>query len=183
MTGVRSVVAPPPAADGCAGAERQLSAALDRHREAVASMQTLGRPAAGQHVAVKSVARAVHLVAYALKRAADADVPLERLAALTGWEPDVVRRGIARASEPEYVTRLTPPGVDVRAVADATDAFDAIDRLGDLTRRILADVEAVATASPTPAQADPADLYDRVEAAWRAWRHELARRGAEGLPG
>ncbi len=146
-------------------------------------MQTLGRPAAGQHVAVKSVARAVHLVAYALKRAADSEVPLERLAELTGWEPNVVRRGIEKASEPEYVAHLTPPGVDVRAVADAADAFDAINRLQDLTRRILTDVEAIAASSSTPADADPADLHDRVEAAWRSWRHELERRCAEGLPG
>src|SRR3954471_5325255 len=99
-----------------AEAERQLVASAERHREVVASMQTLGRPEAGQHVAVKSVARAVHLVAYALKRAADAQVPLERLAELTGWNPDLVRRGIEKASEPAYVARLTPPGVDVRAV-------------------------------------------------------------------
>ena len=190
MTGVRSVVQPrfgpsgtPPPADRRADAERQVSEALDRHREAVASMQTLGRPAAGQHVAVKAVARAVHLVAYALKRAADVQVSLERLAELTGWEPDVVRRGIEKASEPEYVARLTPPGVDVRAVADAADAYDAIDRLQDLTRRILSDVEAVAAASSTPAQADPADLHDRVEAAWRSWRHDLEHRSAEGPRG
>ena len=145
-------------------------------------METLGRPAAGQHVAVKSVARAVQLVAYALNRAADSQVPLERLAEITGWEPDVVRKGIEKASEPAYVARLTPPGVDVRAVAAAADAFHAIDRLQDLTRRIVADVEAVAAASSTPAQADPADLHDRLEAAWRSWRHGLVRRGAEGRP-
>jgi hypothetical protein len=169
--------------DRRADAERQLSAALDRHREAVASMDTLGRPAAGQHVAVKSVARAVQLVAYALKRAADAQVPLARLAELTGWEPDVVRRGIEKASEPAYVARLTPPGVDVRAVAAAADTLDAIERLQDLTRRIVADAEAVAAASSTPAQADPVDLHDRVEAAWRSWRSEIERRGAERPPG
>ena len=146
-------------------------------------MQTLGRPAAGQHVAVKSVARAVHLVGYALKHAADAHVPLERLAELTGWEPDLVRQGIEKASEPAYVARLTPPGVDVRAVAAAADALDAIERLHDLTRRILADVEAVAAAASTPAQADAAELHARVEAAWRSWRNELERRGADGLPG
>jgi hypothetical protein len=174
MTGVRSVIPvriepagpmsdAPSAAVRRADAERQLSAALDRHHEAVVSMQTLGRPAAGQHVAVKSVARAVHLVAYALKRAADAHVPLERLAELTGWEPDIVRRGIEKASEPAYVARLTPPGVDVRAVAAAADALDAIERLQDLTRRILADVEAVAAAASTPAQADAAKLHARVK--------------------
>jgi hypothetical protein len=42
-----------------AEAERQLAAAALRHREVVASMQELGRPEAGRHVAVKSVGRAV----------------------------------------------------------------------------------------------------------------------------
>jgi hypothetical protein len=43
-------------------AERQLTAAVDRHREALASMGELGRPESGQHVAVKAVGRAVQLV-------------------------------------------------------------------------------------------------------------------------
>ena len=42
-----------------AEAERQLSAAAERHREIVASMSSPGRPEAGQHVAIKAVARAV----------------------------------------------------------------------------------------------------------------------------
>jgi hypothetical protein len=42
-------------------AERQLAAAVERHREVVASMRELGRPETGQHVAVKAVGRAVHL--------------------------------------------------------------------------------------------------------------------------
>jgi len=43
-------------------AERQLAARVERHREVVASMRELGRPETGQHVAVKAVGRAVHLV-------------------------------------------------------------------------------------------------------------------------
>src|ERR1700742_3737340 len=43
-------------------AERQLIAAVERHREAFASAQELGRPESGQHVAVKSLGRAVALV-------------------------------------------------------------------------------------------------------------------------
>jgi len=73
-----------------------LRAAAERHREAVRSMQQPGRPEAGQHVAVKVVGRAVHLVSFALKRAADAGVPFERLVELTAWEPDLVREGLAR---------------------------------------------------------------------------------------
>ena len=51
-------------------AERQLTAAVDRHREALASMGELGRPESGQHVAVKAVGRAVQLVVFALRHAA-----------------------------------------------------------------------------------------------------------------
>jgi hypothetical protein len=46
-------------------AERQLAAAAERHREVLASMQELVRSQAGQHVAVKAVGRAVHLVTFA----------------------------------------------------------------------------------------------------------------------
>jgi UDP-N-acetylmuramyl pentapeptide synthase len=49
-------------------AERQLAAAAERHREVLASMKELGRSEAAQHVAVKAVGRAVHLVTFALRR-------------------------------------------------------------------------------------------------------------------
>ena len=62
--------------------ERQLVAAAARHREVVASMQEPGRPEAGQHVAVKAVGRAVHLVVFALRSAAHNGVALERLVEL-----------------------------------------------------------------------------------------------------
>ena len=52
-------------------AERQLVAAVERHREVFVSMRELGRPEAGQHVAVKAVGRAVHLVSFALRHAAE----------------------------------------------------------------------------------------------------------------
>src|SRR4051794_572017 len=101
-----------------AEAERQLAASAERHREAVTSMQELGRPEAGQHVAIKVVGRAVHLVSFALRRAAEAGFPFERLVELTGWEPDLVREGLEQAvPEPRVVARLAPAGVDARAVA------------------------------------------------------------------
>ena len=53
-------------------------------------MQELGRPEAGQHVAVKAVGRSVHLISFALRHAADSGVPHERLVELTGWEPELV---------------------------------------------------------------------------------------------
>src|SRR6266508_1455066 len=92
-----------------AEAERQLSAAAERHREVLASVQQLGRPEAGQHVAVKAVGRAVALVSFALKRAAEVGASFERLQELTGWEPDLVREALERAvPEPWFVARLAP---------------------------------------------------------------------------
>jgi hypothetical protein len=157
-------------------AERQLAAAADRHHEAVLSMQELGRPAAGQHVAIKSVGRAVHLVSFALRRAAEAGVPFDRLVDLTGWEPDLVREGLERpVPEPRLVARLAPAGVDARAIAQAAATFEAIRRLHDLTQRVLADValDADVDARPPLAPADLNELHDRLETAWRAWRESL----------
>src|SRR4051794_22695259 len=110
-----------------AEAERQLSASAERHRELLASMQEPGRPEAGQHVAVKAVGRALQLVSFALKRAAEVGVSFERLVELTGWEPDLVREGLERTvPEPWFVARLAPPGVDARAVAEAAAEFDPL---------------------------------------------------------
>jgi hypothetical protein len=86
-------------------AERQLAAAAERHREVLASMQELGRPEAGQHVAVKAVGRAVHLVTFALTHAAESGVPLHRQVELTGWESRLVTEALARGPEPSLVAR------------------------------------------------------------------------------
>ena len=48
-----SIDTPPRPADPGPEAERQLAAAIERHREVLASMQELGRPETSQHVAVK----------------------------------------------------------------------------------------------------------------------------------
>jgi hypothetical protein len=160
-----------------AEAERQLAASAERHREVVASMQELGRPEAGQHVAVKSVGRDVHLVSFALRRAAEAHVPFERLVELSGWEPDLVREGLERAvPNPQFVARLAPLGIDADAVAQAAAVFEAITRLHDLTERVIADVDDEAETWPPPAPADLDDLNSRLETAWRSWRQELAGR-------
>lgn len=161
-----------------AEAERQLTASAERHREAVASMQQPGRPAAGQHVAVKSVGRAVHLVSFTLRRAAEAGVPFERLVELTGWEPDLVREGLERVPEPRAIARLAPAGVDPGAVAQAAAVFEAITRLRELTQRVLDDIDLDVTveAPPAVAPADLEDLHDRLETAWSAWRQALGRR-------
>jgi hypothetical protein len=139
-------------------------------------MQEPGRPAAGQHIAVKSVVRAVHLVSFALRQAAEAGVPLERLVELTGWEVDLVREGLERPSpEPTLVARLAAPGTDARMVAQAAATFEATSRLQDLMQRVLDDLDDE-TWSPAPADLD--DLYDRLETAWRSWRQGLGRQGA-----
>jgi hypothetical protein len=149
-----------------------LAAVAERHREAVSSMQQPGRPEAGQHVAVKVVGRAVHLVAFALKRAAAAGVPFERLVELTAWEPDLVREALERpVPEPRVVARLAPAGIDPQAVARAAAAFEAIRRLHELTQRVLADD---ARRPPAPAELD--DLYARLETAWRAWHQAFGPR-------
>ena len=165
-----------PASDGSrVEAERQLAAAAERHREAVASMEELGRPEAGQHVAIKVVGRAVHLVSFALRRAAAAGVPFERLVELTGWQADLVREGLEQAvPEPRVVARLAPSGVDARAVAQAAATYEEIRCLRELTERVLVDVDVDERAPLTPA--DVEDLHDRFETAWRSWRQELERR-------
>jgi hypothetical protein len=162
-----------------AEAERQLEAVAERHREAVSSMAQPGRPEAGQYVAIKVVGRAVGAVSFALRRAAEARVPFERLVELTGWEPDLVRAALEQpVPEPRVVARLTPPGVDARAVAQAAAGFEAISRLRQLTQRMLADVEldldVDEDARPPLAAEDLEDLHDRLETAWRSWRHGLA---------
>jgi hypothetical protein len=160
-----------------AEAERQLAAAVERHREAVSSMQNVGRSDAGQRVAIKALGRAVELVSYALRRAAAADVPFERLVELTGWEPDLVREGLERAvPEPRVVARLAPAGVDALAVARAAATFDAVRRLHELTQRVLGDMDPDTGGRALPAPADVDDLHDRFETAWQSWRQELARR-------
>src|SRR5689334_12832404 len=144
-----------------AEAERQLTAAAARHREAIALLQEPGRPAGGRHVAIKSVGRAVHLVSFALRRAADTGVPFERLVALTGWEPDLVREGLERLPEPRVVARLVPAGVDPLVVAEAAASFDAISRLRELTASVLADVDLDpgVDAPPALASAELEDLH------------------------
>jgi hypothetical protein len=153
-------------------AERQLAAAAERHREVLASMQEPGRPEAGQHVAVKAVGRAVHLVTFALTHAAESGVPFERLVELTDWDPRLVNEALARGPEPSLVARLTPAGLDPRAVAQAAASIEATARLQALTQRILADI-GDETWSPGPA--DLADLHQRLDSEWRAWRQTLGR--------
>jgi hypothetical protein len=166
-----SVDTPSPSADPRLEAERQLTAALERHREVLASMQELGRPESGQHVAVKAVGRAVHLVSFALRHAAESGVPLDRLVELTGWEPELVSEAVARAPDPlrppapHFVAQLAPAGLDPGAVAQAAASAEATADLKELTQRILTDVDAW-----SQAPADLVALHDRLDSEWRSWR-------------
>ena len=166
-----SIDTPGRSADPRPEAERQLAAAIERHREVLASMQELGRPETSQHVAVKAVGRAVHLVSFALRHATECGVPLDRLVELTGWEPELVSEAVARAPDPlrppaqRFVAQLAPAGLDPSAVAQAAASAEATSRLQDLTQRILADVDAW-----SQAPADLVDLHERLDSEWRSWR-------------
>jgi hypothetical protein len=157
-------------------AERQLAAAIERHREVLASMHELGRPESGQHVAVKAVGRAVHLVSFTLRHAAESGVRLERLVELTGWAPELVSEALARAPDPmrppapSYVARLAPAELDPGAVAQAAASVEATGQLQALTKRIL---DTVGDDAWSPAPADLVDLHERLEAEWRSWRQAL----------
>jgi hypothetical protein len=169
----RGAIESPAGSDGATPeAERQLIAAVERHREALASMRELGRPESGQHVAVKALGRAVQLVVFALRSAAQSGVPLDRLMELTGWERQLVDEALARSPDPRFVARLAPAGLDSDAVARAAAGIEATARLQALTQRILADVDDEAW---SPAAADLADLHDRLDREWRSWRKALGR--------
>jgi hypothetical protein len=155
-------------------AERQLAAAIDRHREVLASVREPGRPETGQHIAVKAVGRAVHLVSFALRQAAESGVPQERLVELTGWEPELVKEALAQATDPalaptpSLVARLAPDGLDPGAVAQAAASVEAIERLDVLLQSILADAGNDAwSRAPT----ELVDLHERLSGQWHAWRH------------
>src|SRR4051812_14395842 len=166
-----SIATPQRPVDPRLEAERQLAAAIERHREVLASMQEPGRPESGQHVAIKAVGRAVHLVSFALRHAAESGVPLDRLVELTGWEPELVSEAVARAPDPlrppapQFVAQLAPAGLDPSAVAQAAASAEATADLQDLTQRILTDVDAW-----SQAPADLVDLHDRLDSEWRSWR-------------
>ena len=161
-----------------AEAERQLAAAVERHLEAVSSMQALGRSEAGQRVAIKVLGRAVELVSYALRRAAAAGVPFERLVELTGWEPDLVREGLERAV-PEPRARLgsrRPDSTPSRSPGPRRPSMPSGVCTNSPTRARDIDGDPDGGAQALPAPADVEDLHDRFETAWQSWREDLARR-------
>jgi hypothetical protein len=154
-------------------AERQLAAAAERHRELTAAVAVAGRPDQGRHAAAKALARGVQLVAFTLTRAAAAGVPRERLVELSGGDASLVDGVLDPAPDPSVTERLTPDGVDPRAVAQAAASFEASVRVGAVVQTIMADVEDV---SWSPAAADLDDLAERLGDVWRQWRQDLGRR-------
>ena len=149
-------------------AERQLAAAAERHREVLASMQELGRPEAGQHVAVKAVDRAVRLVCFALRRGAEAGIPEPRLVELTGWDAALVAQGIAEIDEPRFVARLVPAGLDPGEIEETAAGVKATARLSELTREILDHMLDEDAGAPGPRDLD--ELHRRLDATWNEWR-------------
>jgi hypothetical protein len=156
-------------------AERQLAAAVERHRELVAAVAVAGRPEQGRHAAATALARGVQLLTFTLTRAAAAGVPRERLVELAGGDASLVAGVLDRGPDQSVVERLTPGGVDPRAVAQAAASFEASVRVGAVVQTIMADVE---DASWSPAAADLDDLAERLGDVWRQWRHALGRRDA-----
>jgi hypothetical protein len=157
---------------GAPEAERQLAAAVERHREAVASVQQPGRPESGQHVAVKAVGRAVQLVVFALRHAAESGASHERLVALSGWDPQLVDEALAQAPESSVVARLAPRALDTEEVADAAAGIEVMARLRLLAQGILADV---GDDTWSPMAAELVDLHERLARTWHDWRHAVGR--------
>ena len=82
-----------------------------------------------------------------------------------------MEEAVTRAPDPmrppasRFVAQLAPAGLDPGAVAQAAASAEATARLHELTKRILADVDAW---SQPPAGL--VDLHERVERDWRSWR-------------
>jgi hypothetical protein len=152
-------------------AERQVAAAAERHREVLASMAPSSRSESAQLTSVKAVGRALALVSLVLKRADEAGVPLERLAELTAWEPDLVQQALKRLPEPALVARVAP-GLDPAAVAHAAASFAAGERLKGLLDDVRADIDDDAW---SPAAADLDELRDGLDSAWQDWQQGLGR--------
>jgi hypothetical protein len=150
--------------------ERQVAAAADRDREVAASHDVAGLPDAGRHAAAKAVGRSLRLLAFVLRRAVEEGVSVERLSELTGLEREPVRELLERPPEPALVSRIVPAGVDPVEVARAAASSEASYRLHELARTILADVD---DERWSPAAADLDELHDRLDSAWRGWRHGL----------
>lgn len=148
-------------------AERQLAAAVARHREAVAALDQGGRSPAGETSAAGAVARGAALIAYTLRRAQSAGVSVERMAEISTWDADVIREALTEGVEP-VLLRALPRDLGPDATERAAETLNAMAQIDQLLREISADLIDVA-AAPGPADLD--ELHDRLDRQWRAWRH------------
>lgn len=148
-------------------AERQLKEAAARHRELIATSLQSGRSPAGDSSAAAALTRGAALVTYALRRAVAAGIEGERLAELSGWEPDVVELAVQRGPGP-----VLPPDLDPAAVTRSEATLDAMAKLDELFRRMSSDLTDPAW-SPAPVDLD--ELGDRLEQEWREWRRRLGQ--------
>jgi hypothetical protein len=149
--------------------ERQVTAAIERYNEVVESRDRGGRSESARRAAEKAVGRALQLLSFVLKRAGAAGMTRQRMSELTGWEPELLREVLERPPEPEFVRRVAP-GLDPAAVARAAASSEASQRLHELSRAILADVD---DEDWSPAAADLDELHERLDNAWRSWRQGL----------
>lgn len=158
-----------------AEAERQLTAAVDRHREVVTALAGAGPRDQRQHAAAAALARGVQLLAYTLTRGAAAGLSRERLVELVRGDAVLVDSVLDDSPSTNLIDRLTPADIDRRAVAQATASFEASVRVGAVVQAIMADVE---DPSWSPASPELDDLAERLGDVWRQWRHDLGRRDA-----
>ena len=149
-------------------AERQLAHAAERHREVMAASSQSGRSAAGDSSAAAAVTRGAALVTFALRRGVAAGIDVERLARISGWDPEVIVEAVERGPAP-----VLPADVDAALVTRSEATLDAMAQLDLLMRRISADV---ADPDWAPAPADLDELRDLLDQRWREWRRRHGRR-------
>jgi len=155
-------------------AERQLAHAAARHREVVAAVSQSGRSPAGDSSAAAAVTRGAALVTYALRRAVAAGIEADRLAIVSGWDPEIIGQTLEHGPAP-----VLPPALDAAAVTRSEATLEAIAELDRVLQLIAADV---VDPDWSPAPLDLEELKDRVEQEWREWRHRHGRRATAVTP-
>ena len=140
-------------------------------------MQQPGRPEAGQHVAAKAVDRAVRLVCFALKNAAETGIPTERLVELTKWDAGLVTEGLTMPHDPRFVASLVPSDLDDSFAEETAAAVSATAHLHDLTQEILSGV--LDAPGRAPSANELGELHARLATTWTDWR---AAQRSDGNP-
>ena len=149
-------------------AERQLAHAAARHREVMAAASQRGRSAAGDSSAAAAVTRGAALVTFALRRAVAAGIDVDRLATISGWEPEVIAEALERGPG-----SVLPADLDAALVTRSEATLDAIAELDQLLQRISSDI---VDPDWAPAPVDLDELRDLLDQQWKAWRRRHGRR-------